>query len=102
MWLRERIRLQEQLQPTAVGPGNLTLLLFPICPRLFACAGAYYKVLNICICIMNKISNIEQKLAAEVLTSRDVSGTVRLYREGHFFVICQIHSLSTHTNIEYY
>ncbi|MGM9797894.1 MAG: hypothetical protein ACI3ZY_10070 [Parabacteroides sp.] len=51
---------------------------------------------------MNKISNIEQKLAAEVLTSRDVSGTVRLYREGHFFVICQIHSLSTHTNIEYY
>ncbi|MGM9798525.1 MAG: hypothetical protein ACI3ZY_13340 [Parabacteroides sp.] len=38
---------------------------------------------------MNKISNIEQKLAAEVLTSRDASGTVRLYREGHFYVAYQ-------------
>ena len=38
---------------------------------------------------MGKIFTIEQKLAAEELTSRDASGTVRLYREGNFYVAYQ-------------
>lgn len=38
---------------------------------------------------MDKIFTIEQKLAAEELTSRDASGTVRLYREGNFYVAYQ-------------
>ena len=33
---------------------------------------------------MNKVFSIEARLAGEVLTSRDASGRVRLYREGHF------------------
>ena len=35
---------------------------------------------------IDKIFSIEQKLAAKELTSRDASGTVRLYREGNFYV----------------
>ena len=38
---------------------------------------------------MNKGFTTDEKLAAEVLTSRDASGTVRLFREGHFYVAYQ-------------
>ena len=42
---------------------------------------------------MNKVFTIEEKLAGEVLTSRDASGTVRLYREGHFVEGCLLFGL---------
>lgn len=38
---------------------------------------------------MYKSISIEQKLAKEELSSRDASGTVRLYREGNFYVAYQ-------------
>ena len=37
---------------------------------------------------MNKGFTTDEKLAAEELTSQDASGTVRLYREGNFYVAC--------------
>ena len=38
----------------------------------------------------------DEKLAAEVLSSRDASGTVRLYREGNFFVAYEGSAVLSH------
>ena len=44
-WQREQQLLQGQRLPGAAGQGNLTLLLFPNCPRFFA-ARALITILN--------------------------------------------------------
>lgn len=49
---------------------------------------------------MNKGFTTDEKLAAEELTSRDASGTVRLYREGHFFVAFQGSAVLLHKYIK--
>ena len=74
-WHREQ-RQQEQHQPAAARQGNLTLHLFFLSARANEKgAGASN---NLHFTVINKVFSIEDKLAGEVLTSRDASDSVVL------------------------
>ena len=60
---------------------------FSYLPKAFSPRGRLSIISNRII-EMYKHFTIGQKLAAEELYSRDASGTVRLYREGNFYVSC--------------